>query len=143
VRASTALSLVIVLAACTAGLAACAAHHQPAPPGSGVYGILVINRSGKHLASTPPPSPLPGGFGDSLFVPYPYGSTVVVKATSAAAEGSVVARVSVPKGGAIFRVSLSPGSYALSAGRYHVAWKAVVVRSGSYTRVVLQAGMRI
>jgi hypothetical protein len=120
-------------------LAGCGSPSQP--QGSGIYGIVVINRG---LVVTgqpsPSPSPLPDGFGLSVDVPSPTPFDVAVSK-----DGRVVARTKTAN--RLFRVVLPPDRYVL---RY--AWHVegyppvterygpfpVTVRAGRYTRTILE-----
>jgi len=75
-------------------------------------------------------------------VPYPYGATILVKATEGPETGKVVSQVAVKRGQAIFRVTLAPGTYSdFGKGAAGLA-TTVTVRAGHYTRAVVQAGHR-
>jgi hypothetical protein len=126
----------------TLALASCGGAARPRPvasanPSSGVYGIAVTMPWGALPAPAPPPSPLPGGFGLSGMVPAG-DSTICVKAFSGAHAGDVVARVKADSLG-IFRVTLPPGSYVVYGRPYPGGGKTVVVKAGSYARVIVVA----
>jgi hypothetical protein len=125
-------------------------------PASGVLGIVVANVGGRIVGPGPSPSPLPNGFGlgdiavgsgagaTKLVVePYPYGATILARATSGPEAGRVVARVPVKNGQTTFRVRLAPGTYSIfNRGAASLA-SAVTVRAGHYTRVVVLGGIRL
>jgi hypothetical protein len=135
--------LVLVL---SLALAACG-HDAPQP--SGVYGIVTV--AAKSPASTGmgetvtttalPASPLPGGFGQSSDTPCPQ-AVVAVKALSGAHSGEVVARATCDDQG-LFRVTLAPGTYALSTTTGAVAHPpAIVSVKTGFARVIVPGGQR-
>ena len=149
---SRALLALLLLAVSLVTLSSCG--RSPAPA-SGVLGIVVANVGGRIVGPGPSPSPLPDGFGlgeitvgsgagaTKLVVePYPYGATIIAKATSGSEAGRVVARVRVKNGQTIFSMSLAPGTYSIfNRGAASLA-TSVTVRAGHFTRVVILGGIR-
>lgn len=128
----------LAILAAVALLAGCGSPAQP--QGSGIYGIVVINRAVLVTNQpSPSPSPLPNGFGLSMDVPSPTPLDVAVSE-----DDRVVARTKTAH--SLFRVALTPGTYVLRFA-WHVDGSppvtesygpvTVTVRAGRYTRTIL------
>ena len=121
---------------------------------SGVFGIVVSNEGGP-LTRLPSPSPLPDGFGlgqmdvgppgathKIVVEPYPYGVTLLVRATEGPNVGKTVAQIPVKAGQDTFRVGLPPGKYLIFNNGWVAVGTTVTVHAAQYSRVIVLAGIR-
>ncbi len=118
--------LVCIAIALAVALGASACGHR-STPSSGIIGLAA-----SHLPSTnPSPSPLPDGFGDSVWYEPDARAAVTVRNGS----GDVIARLVAGKDGT-FRIALPPGSYYLQGEKLpKFFWTPMTLKPGVWARV--------